>query len=112
VTGATALAEALERGGRVEWTPAERPRVLVPRSLRPKIEADRETVREVLRRAVIFRRQAGEPGPVPFLHLPECPESGPGCLSCGAALPPGRWCRCEVCEVAVRIALEFPTRAA
>ncbi len=110
MTGATALGEALTQGGRVEWDATERPRLLVPRSLRPKVEADRETVREVLRRAAIFRGQVGQARPIPFLHLPEHPGGGPGCLSCGASLSPARWCRCELCEVAVRLALGLPAR--
>ncbi len=117
MTGAMAIAEALDRGGRVEWSPAERPRLLVPRSLRPKVEANRETVREVLRRAVIFREQAEgfmrEGQCFPPFYLPYHPGDGPGlCTACGAPLSPGRWCRCEVCDLAVRIVLDLAPREA
>lgn len=37
-----ALAEALAAGGRILWDPPERPRLLVPKDLRPRVEADRD----------------------------------------------------------------------
>ena len=103
MTSVAALAEALDRGGRVVWD-REPPRLLVPSALRLKVEADRATVREVLRRAAIFREQVRTPGPCPILALPDCPD-GDGCLSCDATIDPGHF-RCELCALAVRLALE------
>ena len=104
MTGVVALAEVLARGGRVVWD-APRPRLMVPPDLREKVLADRETVKEVLRRAALFRQQARTPGPLPILALPGAPLSGPGCLSCGATVERGRF-RCAVCALAVDLALE------
>jgi len=106
MTGLIALSEALARGGRVAWDRVP-PRLLVPPALRPKVEADRATVREVLRRAAVFRAQAQAPGPVPFLYLPEAGGQDGGCLSCADALEDGRRFRCRLCELAVRIALDL-----
>jgi hypothetical protein len=48
--------------------------------------------------------QAQSPGPWPILTLPDR-AGGDGCLSCGAALE-GRSYRCELCALAVKLALE------
>ncbi len=55
----------LARGGRVLWDTPGKPRVMVPKVLRERLEADRDTIREVLRRATIFRGQVSRPGPWP-----------------------------------------------
>ncbi len=105
MTAVAVLTEALARGGRVVWEPTEKPRLLAPPSLHPKIKADRETVKEILRRAAEFRRQAQTPGPIPFLHLPGCLEGDGLCLSCGTKVDLGHF-RCPACTLAVNIALE------
>ena len=92
MSGVLALSEALARGGRVVWD-APKPRLLVPPSLRPKVEADREAVREILRRAALFRDQAAafirDGRPLPTLAFPEYDgRTRGGCISCGA--PPAR----------------------
>lgn len=108
MTAVAVLTEALTRGGKVVWNPPDRPRLLAPPSLHEKIKADRETVKEILRRAAIFREQAWgfirQGRPLPILALPEHP-GGEGCSSCGSVLA-GRRYRCEVCTLAVRLALE------
>ncbi|MGH7407870.1 MAG: hypothetical protein ACREKF_07685 [Candidatus Methylomirabilales bacterium] len=105
MSGVAALQEALARGGRVIWDPPARPRLLVPAGERDRVLADRETVREVLRRAALFRQQVRTPGPLPILALPEAPLNGPGCLSCGGTVERRRF-RCAVCALAVDLALE------
>ena len=111
VRGATALGEALARGGRVVWDPPERPRLLVPRELRPTVEADREAVRAIMERAAVFREQAQrfirEGRGFPFLALPEAKGRDGGCLSAGASVDEARHFRCPLCMVAVRIALDM-----
>ena len=112
MSAATALAEALDRGGRVVWDPPERPRLLVPRELRPHVEADRETVRAIMERAAVFRaiaeRFIREGRCFPFLALPEAKAHERGCLSCGAPIDEARHFRCPLCVVAARIALDMP----
>ncbi|MBI4391131.1 MAG: hypothetical protein HY575_04550 [candidate division NC10 bacterium] len=103
--GVIALKEALALGGRVVWNPPERPRLLVPAGHRDRLLADRETIREVLRRAVIFRAQARTTGPLPILALPDAPLDGPGCMSCGSWAEPDHF-RCAVCALAVALALD------
>lgn len=108
MTAVAVLTEALARGGKVVWEPPEKPRLLAPPSLHQAIKADRETVKEILRRAAIFREQAEgfiRGGRLlQVLALPERAE-GNGCWSCGAPLT-GRLYRCEVCALAVKLALE------
>jgi hypothetical protein len=104
MTAVAVLTEALARGGKVVWDPPGRPRLLAPPSLHEAIKADRETVKEILRRAAILREQAQRPGPWPILVLPDRQE-GAGCLSCGIAIGADRF-RCEVCALAVVLALE------
>jgi hypothetical protein len=108
MTTVAVLSEALARGGKVVWDPPHKPRLLAPPSLHAAIRADRETVREVLRRATILREQARRfiqhGRPLPILALPNRP-GGDGCLSCGAALDGGPY-RCELCALAVKLALE------
>ncbi len=107
MTGVMALTEVLTRGGRVEWD-GSCPRLLVPPALKDRVLADRETVREILRRAAQFREQAGrfirDGQLLRMLALPEAAEGG-GCLSCGARVDAGRY-RCGVCTLAVQLALE------
>jgi hypothetical protein len=107
MTAVAVLQDALTRGGRVVWEPPDKPRLLAPPNLHEAIKADRETVKEVLRRAAIFRQQAirflRHGGLFPILALPDRPE-GDGCTSCGITLN-GRRYRCEVCALAVALAL-------
>jgi hypothetical protein len=108
MTAVAVLTEALARGGKVVWEPPDKPRLLAPPSLHDAIKADRETVKEILRRAAIFREQAErfirQGRLLPVLTLPDY-QGVDGCLSCGAPLQ-GRRYRCEVCALAVALALE------
>ena len=103
----TVLAEALAHGGKVVWEPPERPKLILPKGVRERLEPDRETVKEILRRAAIFREQAltfiKEDRPLPILSLPEHPGRG-GCLSCGTPVERSHF-RCDVCTLAVVLAL-------
>lgn len=103
MTAVAVLTEALARGGKVVWDSPDGPRLLAPPSLHPAIKADRENVKEILRRAAIFREQAGTSGPWPYLTLPGV--EGDGCISCGVPLGP-RCYRCPLCELAVKLAME------
>ena len=105
-TGIDVLIEALDLGAKVILDP-DRPRMLVPTAeLSTRLLEQKATVREILRRAIIFRTQAERflrhGGRLPRLALPAAP-SGP-CLACGGPLDGGRG-RCPVCALAVTIAL-------
>jgi hypothetical protein len=108
MTCVAVLTEALARGGKVVWDSPGKPRLLAPPSLHDAIKADRETVKEILRRAAILREQANvfirEGRLLPVLALPDRPE-GDGCWSCGDPVE-GRGYRCELCALAVALALE------
>jgi hypothetical protein len=104
----TVLAEALAHGGKVVWEPPERPKLILPKGVRERLEPDREAVKEILRRAAIFREQAltfiREGRTLLILCLAEHPGRG-GCLSCGTPLD-SRTYRCSICTLAVTLALE------
>ncbi|MBI3988181.1 MAG: hypothetical protein HY347_01045, partial [candidate division NC10 bacterium] len=95
------LIEVLTLGGKVLWDPPDRPRLLVPGGVGAKLREDLGTVREVLRRAVLFREQANTSGPIPLLVLPEHPGNE-GCISCGSPVDSGHF-RCPVCSLAVAL---------
>jgi hypothetical protein len=100
------LSEALALGGKVIFAPPDPPRLLVPKGMGAKVQADAPAVREVLRRAAIFHQQAERfirrGGVLPVLALPDCP-AGP-CASCGSDLDGNRY-RCSICVTAVNVAL-------
>ena len=104
----TVLTEALAQGGKVLWEPPERPKLILPKGTRERLEPDRETIREVLRRATILREQAQrfirDGKALPLLALPEH-QGGTGCLSCGVPVKGGHF-RCELCALAVTLAME------
>lgn len=108
MTALETFSHALAQGGKILWDRPGGIRVMVPKALRERLEVERETIREVLRRAAVFREQAArfilEGQLLPVLALPERPE-GNGCWSCGAPLQSRRY-RCEVCALAVTLALE------
>jgi len=104
----TLLAETLTHGGKVLWDPPERPKLILPKGVRERLEPDREDIKEVLRRAAIFREQAltfiQEGRALPVLTLPG-QDGDAGCWSCGAPVETGHF-RCEPCALAVKLALE------
>ena len=108
MTAVAVLTKALARGGKVVWDPPDRPRLLAPPSLHEAIKADRATVKEILRRAAIFREQADRfvrsGGLLPILTL-TAEDTGGGCISCGEGRCGNRY-RCAVCTLAVKLALE------
>lgn len=98
------LVEALQRGGKAVWDPPDRPRLAgVPTDLRERLLGDRETLREVLRRAAAFRTQLEGRTVTPVLVLPGRPLGDTGCISCGTDTPS---IRCPECSLACWIALE------
>ena len=105
--GIVSLSRALADGGAVIWEPRDRPRLRVGAQWAASLRRDNGPVREILRRAVIFRAQIEDSmgGPiVPYLILPGVPECHVGqCLSCGSPATSG-W-RCSLCLVAIYIAL-------
>ena len=111
MTALVTLARALVDGGAVVWPSTDRPRIRVASRwatvLREQPEPARAELREMLRRASIFRLQiaATKGTPViPLLTLPDVPEIRSGaCISCGDSIPSG-W-RCGACRMAVSIAL-------
>ncbi|OGB93776.1 MAG: hypothetical protein A2Z31_05005 [candidate division NC10 bacterium RBG_16_65_8] len=106
------LSEALALGGRVIFDPPEKPRLLVPKGMGAKVQADSPSVREVLRRAAIFRVQAEqflrEGRELPLLVLPEYQRTQEGCLSCGETIGPNGY-RCPVCVMAITLASIVPS---
>ena len=68
-----------------------------------KLEVDPE----VARRAELFRRQieAAPTRALPLLILPGVVAEVGTCLSCGGELPAHRAHRCELCLVAINLAL-------
>jgi hypothetical protein len=76
--------------------------------LREQPERERAQLREVLKRAALFRQQlelAGDGPIIPYMILPDIPSPRLGaCISCGVAVQ-GSW-RCPVCLMAVYIALD------
>jgi hypothetical protein len=109
MTGVSILREAIKQGAHVVFDPSGTARLFAPPDLHERIKSDREAVKEVLRRAALFREQARTPGPVPYLMLPDRLK-GDGCLSCGATVPRGHVLRCPACALAVRIALNQSTK--
>ena len=109
MSGCAVLEEALARGARVIFDdPPRRPRLLVPKRMAARVQQDLPVVREVLRRAVLFRDQVRTSGPQPLLVVPGH-EGSEGCLSCGAALGRDHF-RCPLCVLAVMLALnEMPS---
>src|SRR5437870_5814491 len=111
VTALATFVRALAAGGvvKLETTP---PSVrMAPQwldLLRERPEQEGAELREVLRRAAVFRGQlelSGDGPIIPYLILPDVPPPRLGaCISCGIALQ-GSW-RCPVCLLAVYIALD------
>lgn len=106
MSGCAILEAVLIQGGRVDFT-APAPRLFAPKALVAEVAAHGPEVREVLRRAAIFRAEVGrfirDGGVPPLLTLPDHPQ-GP-CVSCGADLDGNRY-RCPVCVLAVNLAVE------
>jgi len=107
VEGVTVLIEALSRGGKVDWISPDRPRLRVPKEMGAAIQADIEDIREVLERAVIFKKQLNGSGPFSLMILPQARNLTEGCISCGEDVPEGKM-RCPHCQVAACIALDIP----
>jgi hypothetical protein len=110
MAGCAALSEALALGGKVVFDPRDLPRLLVQKGWRARVQAEAPAIKEVLRRASIFRAQAERflrGGCVlPLLALPEDHGYERGqCLSCGESVDRERY-RCPVCVLAVKLALE------
>ena len=111
MAGVVTLAHALAEGGRVVWEPADKPRLRVAARWAEGLYREADEVREVLRRAVVFRCQietfAGGPI-IPYLALPDAPTPRLGaCISCGY---PARGWRCLPCLAALYLALDLPER--
>lgn len=104
------LAEAIRRGAAPVWDdPPYRPTLKrVPLELVAPLREDPEGLREILRRAAIFRKQVQafvrRGGAIPLLTLPGHDWQGLGnCVSCGDPTDPERW-RCSTCLAAVMVA--------
>ena len=107
MVGAMTLSQALAAGGAVIWEPADKPRLRVASTFAAALRREADGVREVLRRAAVFKAQleaaAGKPV-VPYFLLPGAPPPRLGaCISCGAVCQ--GW-RCLPCLVAVYVALD------
>ncbi len=108
MTGIRAFRTALAQGGKVEWDLSGKPHLRILPTLHPLIQLHRDIIREILRRATVLRQQAllfiPTGIPMPILALPDLQGSG-GCSSCGATPERGQY-RCEVCVIAVKLALQ------
>jgi hypothetical protein len=102
---ATALMKALSAGGEILWDTPNQPRIRAPKNKIQPIKSDTKGVREILRRAVEFRKQIKTSGPFPFFILPEGKEQDGGCLSCGTNVSKDKL-RCPYCQAAAWIALD------
>ena len=100
--GLSLLSDALRLGVRVVWDP---PRFRGPSPALALAKSVPAIAREVLRRATIFRIQAQTTSAVPFLVLPEARYKPNGCISCG--VPIRDRFRCEICHLAVHLALDL-----
>ena len=103
----TLVTEALRRGLRVVWNP---PRFRGSSESIALVKEVPQTACEVLRRAAIFRAQLEKSSLIPLLVLPDAPDSPVGCISCGSPISQGF--RCQLCELAVYIALDLPVPSA
>ena len=106
MAGVLTLSRALIAGGTVLWEPPDRPRLRVLPIHAEALRSDARDIREILRRAVVFRAQIAswQGSVIPLLFLPEAPAPRSGaCISCGANS--SQW-RCLCCLVAIFIALD------
>ncbi len=81
------------------------PRLKVPPDLAPVVSQDRRTIDAVLRRAAVFSRQMAITSVDPFVRLRDPKWTTDGCPSCGASIGEHDL-RCDLCSVAVTLALE------
>jgi len=102
--GIEALTQALASGGEILWDPPDKPKIIAPKTSIKQIRGDIQVVREVLRRAVIFRSQIDGDGPFKLFILPEGKDSDAGCISCAVNIPVED-IRCPLCQAAACIAL-------
>jgi hypothetical protein len=102
----TALVEALSRGAKVDWKPPDQPRLRVPKGMGVAIQAEIEDVREVLTRAVKFKKQLSGHGPFNLMILPKAKNLTKGCISCGIETFENK-IRCPICQTASWIALDM-----
>ncbi len=100
----TLVAQAILRGGRVNWTDPAHPRLDVPETFVAPLEQQAIALRTLLARAALLRREVRAPGPEPILALPGVNAGRNECLTCGVAVTPGLF-RCPTCQVAVALAL-------
>lgn len=72
-----------------------------------------QTIQAVLRRAEAFGRQLASPGPDPFCRYRESRWCPPGtCPSCGGKTGEYEFLRCDLCAVAMQLALVAPVEKA
>ncbi len=100
--GVEILSQALADRGQVVWDEPDRPTLRVPGKWQKPLAEHRAEVREVLRRAALFRKQANGQGPLLILALPDAPIVAGGCISCGK---PDVDTRCPGCKLAAWIVL-------
>jgi hypothetical protein len=104
--GVEALTKALSSGGEILWDPPDKPKIVAPKASIKQIRGDIQAVREVLRRAVLFRSQIDGDGPFKLFILPEGKDSDAGCISCAVDIPVEN-IRCPLCQTAAWIALDI-----
>lgn len=100
--GVSLLEQALADGGQVVWKEPNRPTLRLSKKWQMALSNELEGVREVLRRAALFRKQANGQGPLLILALPGAPIVAGGCISCGK---PNVDTRCPGCRLAAWIVL-------
>ena len=90
--------------GLLTWGP-DGLRLDVPPDLAPMVRQDRRTIEAVLRRAAVFAKQLASASPDPFVRLRDPQWTVDGCPSCGGPVR-DHDLRCELCTLAVTLALE------
>jgi hypothetical protein len=100
-----ATVEHLAARGFLSWEDGA-PRVsVIPSELIRSIREDRRTIEAVLRRAAAFSRQLSTASADPFVRLRDPKWTAEGCPSCGGLVREHEL-RCELCALAVALALE------
>ena len=103
-----ALVRDLAARGLLTWDNGM-PRLRVSSDFAEIVRQDRRTIDAVLRRVAVFAQQLATASLDPFVRLRDPKWTEAGCPSCGATVREGEM-RCELCAVAVDLALDMRPR--
>jgi len=100
-----ATVQHLAARGMLTWENGAPGLPVVPSELAQSVREDRRTIEAVLRRAAVFTKQLATASPDPFVRLRDPQWTADGCPSCGGPVREHDL-RCELCAVAVALALD------